>query len=114
MTATAEHITRIADFVDARINEQFTGEHNASRHWDDEPVSRALRGLRRAVSEMRAKGGLAERVSPQLALAADLAADYAWSELASIAKEWADHADYLPEFALLSHQLDAENTADAP
>jgi hypothetical protein len=104
---TAEHINRIADFVEARIDEQFTGDH-AARHWGKDPVSRSLRGLLRAVQEMRSRSVLAERDEPDLAIAVTLAMAFAWGELASIAQEWADHPDYLPEFALLAHQLGTE------
>lgn len=110
---TAEHITRIADFAEARIDEQFTGDH-ASRHWDKDPVSRSMRGLRRAVQEMRSRSVLAERDEPDLAIAVSLAMTFAWGELACIAQEWADHPDYAPEFALLAHQLGAETATEAP
>jgi hypothetical protein len=43
MTVTAEHINRIADFVEARIDEQFSGEH-VTRHFDKDPVARSMRG----------------------------------------------------------------------
>ncbi|WP_331723371.1 hypothetical protein [Streptomyces atratus] len=98
MAHIAEHIERIADFIDARIDEQLSGDL-ASRRYDDEPVSRLLRGLRRAVGEMRSRNVLVESI------AANLAMTFAWDELASIASEWQDHPDYLPEFTLLAHQL---------
>jgi hypothetical protein len=103
----AEHINRIANFVDARIDEQFSGDL-ASRHYDDEPVSRLLRGLRRAVEEMKSKTVLVESIEeePRMAAAANLAMTFAWGELASIAGQWKDHPEYLPEFALLAHQLE--------
>jgi hypothetical protein len=104
----AQHINRIADFVEARIDEQFTGDHH-TRYFDNDPVARSLRGLRRVVGEIRSRRVLAENAKPELAIAVGLALDFAWGELASIAKEWKDHSDYLPEFALLTHQLE-----DAP
>jgi hypothetical protein len=30
---------------------------------------------------------------------------FSWGELATIAKEWKDHPDYLPEFALFAYDL---------
>lgn len=114
MTVTAEHINRIADFVDARIDEQFTG-HHTSRTWDEDPVSRSLRALRRAVAEIRSRSALAERRDePEAAVAVDLALTFAWGELASMAKEWADHSDYLSEFTLLAHQLGTAAATEAP
>jgi hypothetical protein len=114
MTVTAVHINRIADFVEARIDEQFAGDH-ASRHWDEEPVSRSLRAMRRVVAEIRSVVALAERRDePDLAIAVDLSMTFAWGELASMAQEWADHPDYLSEFALLGHQLGAAAGTEAP
>jgi hypothetical protein len=115
MTVTPEHIDRIADFVDARIDEQFTGNHT-SRAWDEDPASRTLRALRRAVEEIRSRKVLAEqRDEPGLAVAVDLVLTFAWGELAAIAKQWADHPDYLKEFALLAHQLpDVPAVNEAP
>jgi hypothetical protein len=107
MTVAPEHIDRIADFVDARIDEQFTGNHT-SRAWDEDPASRTLRALRRAVEEIRSRKVLAEqRDEPGLAVALDLVLTFAWGELAAIAKQWADHSDYQDEFSLLAHQLTA-------
>jgi hypothetical protein len=104
VTVTAEHINRIADFVEARVDEQFTEE--PSRHWEKDPVSRSLRALRRTVGEIRSRGSLEEqRDKPEMAVAVNFALTLAWGELASMAKEWADHPDYLGEFALLAHQL---------
>lgn len=108
MAATADHINRIADFVDARIDEQF--DERPSHHWDKEdPVSRSLRALRRAVAEMRSKRALVESIeeNPSMEAAANLAMTFAWGELASIAREWRDHPDYLPEFDLVAHQLES-------
>jgi hypothetical protein len=114
MTVTAGHINRIADFVEARIDEQFTGDHS-SRHWDEEPVSRSLRALRRGVAEIRSTGSLAEqRDQPELAVAVNFAMTRAWGELASMAKEWTDHPEYLSEFALLAHQLGTDAATEAP
>ena len=111
----AEHINRIADFIEARVDEQFAGQQNATRHFDDAPVSRSLRALRRVVGEIRSKAVLVPRgEEPGLRTAVGLALDYAWSELAAIAKEWADHADYLDEFTLLAHQVEAKATTTAP
>jgi hypothetical protein len=107
MEVTPEHITRIADFVDARINEQFAGDHT-SRHWDKDPVARSLRALRRTVTEIRSRRVLAENEDPHMAVATILALTFAWGELACIAQEWADHPDYVPEFALPAHELGAE------
>lgn len=105
MNVTAEHINRIADFVEARIDEQFTGDL-VSRHFDKDPVARCLRALRRVVGTLRATHALEDqRAEPGLATAVGFALTQAWGELAGIAKEWDDHPDYLPEFALLAHQL---------
>jgi len=112
-----EHITRIADFVEARIDEQFAGQQHEGRHWDDAPVSRSLRALRRVVVEIRSRAVLVPRgEEPGLRTAVGLTLDFAWGELAAIAKEWADHADYLDEFTLLAHQVEAKaaSTAEAP
>lgn len=106
MDVTPEHIRRIADFVEARIDEQFTGD-NASRHWDKSLEARCLRALRRTVQGKRATATLAERRDPALALAVSLAMTIAWGELADVAKEWDDHPDYQSEFALSAHQLGA-------
>ncbi|MFF1916208.1 hypothetical protein ACFVYE_32395 [Streptomyces sp. NPDC058239] len=115
MAHIAEHINRIADFVEARIDEQFSGDL-ASRHYDKEPDSRLLRGLRRAVQEMRSKRALVQSIeeNPSMEAAANLAMTFAWNELAGIAKEWKDHKDYLPEFALLAHQLKELPSDDTP
>ena len=113
MDVTTQHITRIADFVEARIDEQFTAEH-ASRNWDEDPVSRSFRALRRVAQEIRSRVSLAEHHEPELAVAVGLAMTFAWGELACVAKQWADHPDYLPEFGLLAHQLDSARTADTP
>lgn len=110
---TPEHINRIADFVDARIDEQFTGE-NATRHFDKDPVARSLRALSRVVGELRSRRVLAERNQPELAIATSLVLSFAWSELATVAKEWKDHPDYLPEFALMVHQLGNAQPTDMP
>jgi hypothetical protein len=112
----AEHITRIADFIEARIDEQFAGQQNATRYFDDDPISRSLRALRRVVVEIRSKTVLVPRgEEPGLRTAVGLALDYAWSELTAIAKEWADHPDYLNEFTLLAFQVEAKAaTPDAP
>lgn len=107
MPHIAEHIQRIAKFIDARIEEQFKSD--PTRYYDEEdPIARLLRGMRRAVDEMRSKASLVESIKehPNMAAAANLAMTYAWGELASIAKEWKDHPDYLPEFDLLAHQLE--------
>ncbi|MFG2276765.1 hypothetical protein ACGFNY_44280 [Streptomyces chartreusis] len=107
MNVTAEHITRIADFAEARIDEQFTGDL-ASRHWDKDPVARSLRALRRVVQEIRSKSALEDqRADPNLSVAVNVALTYAWGELVGVAQQWDDHPDYLPEFALLAHQLEA-------
>ncbi|WP_399559575.1 hypothetical protein OIA45_49025 (plasmid) [Streptomyces chartreusis] len=109
----AEHINRIADFVEARINEQF-GQGQEARHWDKDPVARSLRALRRVVQEIRSRTALTEQgEEPGLEVAVGLALTFAWGELAAIAHEWADHADYQDQFALLAHQLeDAPTAAD--
>jgi len=113
----AEHIDRIANFVEARIDEQFTHGHE-TRNWDDDPVARSLRALRRVVVEIRSRRVLVSQGQDRhLAAAVGLALDFAWGELAAIAREWADHADYLDEFTLLAHQVEAKatpTTADAP
>lgn len=104
MAVTAEHINRIADFVDARIDEQFT-EGNSTRHFDKDPVARSLRALSRVVGDIRSRRTLADRSEPELATAIGLVLTFAWSELATIAKEWKDHPDYLPEFALFAYDV---------
>jgi hypothetical protein len=108
---TPQHITRIAHFVIARIDEQFTGDH-ATRHFDDDPVARSLRALRRVVEEIRSRHVLADRNEPALTMAVSLALTFAWGELAAIAKEWKDHPDYLPEYALLAHELRTATVSD--
>lgn len=115
MDVTPEHITRIADFVDARINEQFASEHHASRHWDKDPVARSLRALSRAVGQMRSARALDPEEQPELHTTISFTRTFAWGTLASVAKEWDDHPDYLPEFALLAHQLNSAAAAtEAP
>ena len=111
----AEHIHRIADFVEARIDEQFTNGHE-KRNWDDDPVARALRALRRVVQEIRSTTALVEQgQEPSLRVAVGFVLTSAWGKLASIAREWADHADYLNEFTLLAHQVEAKAaTPEAP
>lgn len=112
----AEHINRIADFIEARIDEQFAGQQHEGRHWDDDPVSRSLRALRRVVMEIRSRSALVPKgQEPGLRAAVGLSLDFAWGELAAIAREWADHADYLHEFTLLAHQVEAKAaTPEAP
>ena len=111
----AEHIHRIANFVEARIDEQFAGQQHEARRWDDDPVSRSLRALRRVVGEIKSRKVLVQHgESPNLASAVSLALTFAWGELAAIAREWDDHADYLPEFALLAHQVEAKASTQAP
>ncbi|MEU7338731.1 hypothetical protein [Streptomyces sp. NPDC007074] len=108
----AQHIERVADFIDARIEELFSGEH-INRNWDSDPVSRALRALRRGVEEIRAKHSLAagpfadhqQRDLVGMQQMINISLTYAWGELASMAKQWNDHPDYLADFALLAHQL---------
>lgn len=110
MPYLAEHIQRIATFVDARIDEQL--DSDPTRYYDKEdPIARLLRGMRRAVGEMRSRTALVETVKknpdrPGLAVSAGLTMTFAWGELACIAKEWQDHPDYLPEFALMAHQVE--------
>lgn len=104
MAVTAEHINRIADFVEARIEEQFSGEH-VTRHFDKDPVARSLRALSRVVGDIRSRRTLAESSEPALATAIGLVLTFAWSELATIAKQWDDHPDYLPEFAMFSYDV---------
>lgn len=111
----AQHIDRIADFVEARIDEQFTQGHE-TRNWDDDPVARSLRALRRVVGEIRSRRALVQHgQDPHLEAAVSLALTFAWGELAAIAREWADHADYRDEFTLLAHQVEAKAaTPEAP
>lgn len=104
MTVTAEHINRIADFVEARIDEQFSGEH-VTRHFDKDPVARSMRALSRVVGDLRSRRTLIERNEPELASAIGMVLTFTWGELATIAKEWKDHPDYLPEFALFAYDL---------
>ncbi|MER6092472.1 hypothetical protein [Streptomyces bluensis] len=106
-----EHIDRIAAFVNARIDEQFDADQ-ATRYFDKDPVARSLRALSRVVGEIRSRRVLAERNEPELATAVTLAMTFAWGELATIAKEWEDHPDYLPEFALLAHELEGAPVAE--
>lgn len=113
MDVTPVHITRISDFIFARIDEQMTGD-DASRHFEDDPVSRSLRALRNVTDEIRSRQVLERHTGSPMASAVDLVLTFAWSELATIAKQWKDHPDYLPEFALLAHQLGAEPTAQTP
>jgi hypothetical protein len=104
MAATPEDVHRIAAFALARVDEQMSGD-NAQRHWADDDVSRALRALSRTVGNLRAKTALADNPEPELKLTGQLAVSFAWQDLQTIADQWSDHPDYLPEFDLPEHRL---------
>lgn len=112
MAATPDDVHRIAAFALARVDDQLLGD-NVQRLWADDDVSRALRALQRTVGNLRAKTGLADNPEPELRLAVRLTLALAWQDLQTIAAQWSDHPDYLPEFDLMEHQLNETPAAPA-
>lgn len=121
MALTKDHFTRLARFVDARVEERFAGDnyHRALPRYDDSEDARALRALRRAVGNLASRVVLLDaELSEDMArldhdgsmaiqhrAAGRMTAEFAWNDLSNIARQWKNHPDYHPDFDLLHFQL---------
>ncbi|MDF4254666.1 hypothetical protein [Streptomyces sp. WMMB303] len=109
MAVESAALIRIADFIHARLDDRCTapgptGPHPRGVDGD----SRTLRALRYTVQQLRARravlGATGEGGDP---LPGQLVGAFAWEDLRTIAAEWSDHPDYLPEFARDYWQADS-------
>lgn len=126
MALTEEHFRRLAEFVDARIEERFADSNyrRALPREDDSDDARALRALRRIVGNLAARVVLLDDELPENQARPDdgtralqhkvrgrLVAEMAWSDLCDMARQWRDHTDWHPNFDLLPFQLPDEPAA---
>ncbi|WP_448333509.1 hypothetical protein [Streptomyces sp. DSM 41534] len=102
MNLTAEHFARIRSFLDARLNPLFDATAGSTHAFATDDTSRALRALLSTVGYQAAMGNQLkdhETLGPNMQQITRDSAYAAWHVLSSIAREWKDHPDYLPEFA---------------
>ncbi|MCF1592390.1 hypothetical protein [Streptomyces muensis] len=108
LNVTVEHIARIRTFLDARIKPLLDTSTGSRHGYADDDVSRGLRALTTVVMNQAAVATLIPGYSeerPTTQRYIEQATDTAWRSLCDIAREWRDHADYLPEFTLEPHEL---------
>lgn len=103
LNVTVEHFERIRSFLDARLDPLFdhaTGSEHGFAHDD---ISRALRALVSQVGVNAAAATLSADYAesdPVMRRYIEQQTDTSWRALSDIARQWKDHPDYLPEFAM--------------
>lgn len=127
MALTEDHFRRLAQFVDARIEERFADDNHrrALPRYDDSEDARALRALRRIVGNLASRVVVLDDELPENLARLDrdgtmaiqhkargrFVAEMAWSDLSDMARQWRDHTDWHPDFDLLPFQLPDEPAA---